>query len=77
MKLFSRHLHQILENWAGRKFITSLRENSLLIMHAGAEMYSYQRIQLSHNKFINGILRVMLDLGTVISSNILVKVVDA
>ena len=70
MKLFSRHLHQILENWAGRKFITALRENSLLLMHAGAEMYSYQRIQLSHNKFINGILRVMLDLGTVISSNI-------
>ena len=29
------------------------------------------------NKFINGILMVMLDLGTVISSNILVKVVDA
>ena len=40
-----------------------------------AEMYIYQRIQLSHNKFINGILMVMLDLGTVISSNILVKVV--
>ena len=42
-----------------------------------AEMYSYQRIQLLYNKFINGILMVMLDLGTVISSNILVKVVDA
>ena len=53
---------------AGRNFITTSRVNSQLITHARMQWYeseidcSYRRIQLSNNKFIDGIMGGTLDL---------------
>ena len=48
------------------KILTALHINSLVIKHEcrdESEIYNYQRIQLSNNKFIDGILGGMLDLA--------------
>ena len=67
-KFLRRHLHQFQGNWAGRNFLTASRKCSLWIQgllrmqecRDECEIYNYQRIQLSNNKFINRILRVRL-----------------
>ena len=46
VKIVLRHLHQIQENWAGN----SLRMQGC---RDETEIYNYQRIQPSNNKFIN------------------------
>ena len=61
------HLHQVQGNWAGRNFVTESHVNSQLITlrmqecRDESEIYNYQRIQLSNNKFINEILGGTLD----------------
>ena len=66
VKFLRRHLHQIQENWAGRNFITASRVNSRLIMQARmqdqSEIYNWERIWLSNNKFISGFFGGTLDL---------------
>ena len=70
VKFHRRHLHQIQGNLAGRNFVTDWRVNSRLISHSRmqecrheSEIYDYQQIQLSNNKFINVILGGTLDLA--------------
>ena len=46
VKIVLRHLHQIQENWAGK----SLRMQGC---RDETEIYNYERIQPSNNKFIN------------------------
>ena len=54
------HLHQIQGNWAGTNFVTESRVNSRSLpmqeCRDESEIYNWQRIQLSNNIFINGIL---------------------
>ena len=59
-KLLRRLLHEIQGKWGGRNFITVSRVNSRLITHPRIQRWIWNlqlpTVQLSSNKFINGLL---------------------
>ena len=58
LKLLQGNLHQILGIWVGRNLITTRQiHGSMHVQECREEskIYTYQQIQLSNNKFINGI----------------------
>ena len=67
IKFLRTHLHQIQGNWDGRiLLLPRVWIHGALRMQEyreESEIYNYQWIQLSNNKFINGILGGTLDLA--------------
>ena len=64
----SKTFTSIQGNWVGRKSITASRvwihgSSRMQECWDESEIYNYQRIQLSNNKFISGILGGTLDLA--------------